>query len=345
MAQSLVFTDTSLPPAEAVSLRQVRIPEYGPTQLLVKMLAAPINPLDLAVLRGKYPVKPQNLIGNEMIPGSDGTARVIGVGETVGGFEIGDVVIIRCHCLGTWRTHAVLEASDVFKVPRNIDPCLASIFRMGIMPAYFQLRDYHPLHPGDWIIQNAATSTVAHFVCQFAQLWGVKVISVIRNRPDANAVKKSLQTNGANLVLTEEELGTAEALKGMKIVMAIDSVSGPISAKMASVLSSGSTFLTTGFLGADDNIHNIDYKKIGWAKDITFKALRLTKVLETRSTAQQEAMIAWFAESIQQGQLKPPLLECVRWESGDKDLEGRLKDAIGLFDAPIGRKKVLVFDG
>ena len=70
--------------------------------LVVRFLAAPVNPVDLLVLAGKYPVKPRFRIGNSSIAGYDGIAEVVWVGSAASSFfRVGDRVLPRAHGFGT----------------------------------------------------------------------------------------------------------------------------------------------------------------------------------------------------------------------------------------------------
>ena len=55
MAYTLVFSHASEHPAENLHLFRHDIANPGPTEVLVKMLAAPVNPLDLMVLKRQIP--------------------------------------------------------------------------------------------------------------------------------------------------------------------------------------------------------------------------------------------------------------------------------------------------
>ncbi|KAK2753733.1 putative secondary metabolism biosynthetic enzyme [Onygenales sp. PD_40] len=364
MAQSLAFNDAASDPIESIQLVNVPLPPCGPKQVLVRLLSAPVNPLDIAVIQGKYPVKPQNSITSELgetlkIPGSDGAARVTQVGDAVTNISVGDIVILKRHCRGSFRTHAAFEQDDVLKVPDDIDVRLASILRMGVAPAYFQLTDYHPLVPGDWVIQTAATGTIPHFVCQFAQFFGVNIISVIRRRSqddDPESVKRSLKTFGASLVLTEDELDTTTELDGKRICLAIDSVSNEtLTTKLLSKLAPGSTYLTVGFLGrtlgpaahgSQSSNPLPDFGFIAWQRNITLKGFRLTISLEKRTPEQQTALLSWFSDLVCRGLLKLPALEYVRWNPLEEGLEAKLRSAISQTQRPqLGqKKKIFVFD-
>ncbi|KAK5998070.1 Nuclear receptor-binding factor 1-like protein [Cladobotryum mycophilum] len=353
MSETLVFSYGSPNPVEGLHLRSAPLPECGPEQVVVQFLASPINPLDFLVLYAKYPAKPQNTIEGEdgkqlAIPGSDGAGRIIQAGPAVRNLSVGDVVILRSHCRGTWRTHAVFEEGDLIRVPNTIDARLASILRMGVAPAHFLLREYHTIEPGEWIMQNAATGTISHFVGQLAQIYGIKVISIIRDRSTADELertKRSLRSHGASLVLTEEELRTTTELRSKRIVMAIDSVSDDTLARdMAAHLVPGATFITAGFLGVASR-PEVNLRQFLWTRNITLKPFRLSDCLSKRDPQQQASLFEWFADLLKRGSLKAPSLEYIHWKQGEEGLERKLQEAITKHDQGEAgqRKKILVF--
>lgn len=58
IASRLVFREFG-EPADVVSIEKIRLPDLGQDDVLVKVLAAPINPADINTIQGRYPVKPQ----------------------------------------------------------------------------------------------------------------------------------------------------------------------------------------------------------------------------------------------------------------------------------------------
>ncbi|RAO69470.1 uncharacterized protein BHQ10_005482 [Talaromyces amestolkiae] len=353
MAEALAFTVGCSKPITSLHLVKSTLAECGPRQVLVKFLAVPINPLDFVVIEGKYPVKLQSCYKNEAgetlaIPGSDGAARIIQTGSAVNQLDVGDIVVLRTHCRGTWRTHAVIEEDDLIRIPSTLDSRLGCLLRMGVAPAYFLLREYHGLEPGDWIIQNAATGTISHFVCQLAPLFGVRVISIIRNRSSAEELertKRSLRSHGASLVLTEDELGTNTALEGKNIALAVDSVcDDALTCKMATCLIPGATLLTVGFLGAATARSNPQLRQFLWQKNIALKAFRLSDCLGKRNLSQQTAMFEWFGDLFARGFLNSPALEYVQWgKSSEKQLQNAIWKQTQI---SVGQPKiVLVYEG
>ncbi|MGB9276569.1 MAG: alcohol dehydrogenase catalytic domain-containing protein, partial [Terrimicrobiaceae bacterium] len=83
-------------PADVLRVRESAPPQPGEGELLVEMVAAPVNPADLNVIEGKYgelPVLPA-VIGNE------GVGRVAALGPKVKDFSEGDLVLPMRR--GTW---------------------------------------------------------------------------------------------------------------------------------------------------------------------------------------------------------------------------------------------------
>ena len=218
--QTIRAQSVTISPDEPSGIR-ISEHELAPLQpglVKVRFHAAPISPLDIAVIEGGYPVKPAHSVAGLPIPGYDGVAEVIEVYDTdpqtdnkAAGdvpLAVGDVVIPSRHGLGTWRTHAVLERAWVDRIERPLDLRFAAVLKGAAMPAFFLLEDVVKLQPGDWLVQNAGTSAIAQYVVQLARLRGVRSISVVRDRPAAELedVRAKLKAVGADEVLTETEL-------------------------------------------------------------------------------------------------------------------------------------------
>lgn len=78
------------------------------------------------------------------------------------------------------------------------------------------LKDFVDLGPGDWFIQNAANSGVGRAAIQFARIWGLKSINIIRAREGMEELKKELEELGADEVVTEEDIASEEFRETLK---------------------------------------------------------------------------------------------------------------------------------
>lgn len=318
MSQALTFSHVSDQPGQYLHAKQYETPSPGKNEVLVRMLMAPINPLDVMVLAGKYPVKPANHVGDDAIPGYDGVAEILQCGEGVEELKIGEWVIPKQHGLGTWRTHAVFQEDSLLKVSSAVDPKFAATLRMCVAPAYLLLEDMKQLKPGDWIIQNAASGIVAQMVSQFARLKGVQTISIIRDRADPQSSeerKRQLLHLGADLVLTESELAASEPLsKSRRITLALDSVFGAQAAILAGNLSPNGLFVNYGSLGGGSGSFGLSQDLLFW-KQLTFRNFRLSACMGTRSEAEIRDMMVWFVNLFEKGALKAADVDTVLWHS------------------------------
>ncbi|KAG8156484.1 hypothetical protein KVR01_013588 [Diaporthe batatas] len=157
--------------------------DLAPGHVLISFQLSPINPQDLMVIAGLYPVKPLFSHDGEGIMGYDGVAKVEAIAARPasedhhdhgdGDLHPGDLVVPRRHGLGTWRRLAVVKADDLIRLGPGTDLLGASLLRMVFLPAYLMVEDVCPLKPGDWVVQNAASGAMARLVSQFARLKGV----------------------------------------------------------------------------------------------------------------------------------------------------------------------------
>lgn len=337
MPTALTFGQLSEEPTEFLKLQQYTMPNPGPQEVLIRMLASPINPQDIMVLAGKYPVKPHHNQEGEAIPGYDGVGEILRLGEEVSSLSVGQWVIPKQHGQGTWRSHAVVHEDSLISVSYGIDVKFAAMLKMCVTPAYLLLEDMRRLRPGDWILQNAASGMIGKMVVQFAHVKGLRSINVVRDREDEQAtakMKATLSELGADLVLTETEVSELKKplSSGRRIMLGLDAVFGASGAKLAAHLSSDATYVNYGSLGASSSTFELTQEMIFW-KQITFKNFRLSTCLNARSGEEIADMIDWFVKLSESGLLRAGDVDLVYWnvcdvEASREDEEVRLKGAV-----------------
>ncbi|XP_050839371.1 enoyl-[acyl-carrier-protein] reductase, mitochondrial isoform X2 [Serinus canaria] len=192
--------------AAVVQLKDLEVPKLGDCDVHVKMLAAPINPADINMIQGTYPLlSPLPAVG-----GNEGVGEVLEVGRHVTALKPGDWVIPADAGLGTWRTRGVFPEKMLLKVPSDIPMLCAATLSVNPCTAFRLLADFESLAPGDSVIQNAANSGVGQAVIQIARASGIKTINVVRDRPDLPKLVERLMALGADHVITEEMLRKPE---------------------------------------------------------------------------------------------------------------------------------------
>lgn len=233
-------------PSQVIQLETLKLPVLEAKSVLVKMLAAPINPADINMIQGTYAILPDF----PAVGGNEGVGQVLEVGSQVQTVKVGDWVIPRDAGLGTWRTAAVFSEDDLVTVPSDIS--LLSAASLGVNPctAFRMLSDFESLMPGDTVIQNAANSGVGQAVIQIAAAKGIHTISVVRDRPDLQQLTDRLKAMGATYVIKEETLRKPEMKDIFKVCsrpkLALNGVGGKSATELLRHLQTGRTMVTYG---------------------------------------------------------------------------------------------------
>ncbi|MGI4748423.1 MAG: zinc-dependent alcohol dehydrogenase family protein [Janthinobacterium lividum] len=254
----------------AVVLEHVQIPEPsapGPSEVLIAMEFAPVDPSDLLMVRGLMPLKPEL----PSIIGTEGVGRVLAVGANVDNVKVGDRVLPPLFSL-TWRERLVTPASGLFALPTKADVQQLSMLRVNPPTAALIMSEYIALNPGDWIIQNAANSGVGRSAIAIAKARGFKTINFVR-RPDSIA---ELEAAGGDLVLVDGP-GAAERVaatvgKGL-VRLGLDGISGEATGRLASFLSPGGTLVGYALMSGD-LIAKVGMLDLLW-KDISLRGFSL----------------------------------------------------------------------
>lgn len=226
-------------PSDSLTSGEVALPPPGPEEIVLDMLAAPINPADLNVIEGTYGDLPElpATIGNE------GVGRVSSLGLGVTGLEPGQLVLPMS--FGTWCSQMIVQAASVIPLPDGLDTQQAAMLTVNPATAWRMLHDFVRLAPGDWVVQNAANSGVGRSVIQIARALGWKTLNVVRRA----SLVEELTAAGGTIVVTEEcdlrkELKTL--CGGARPKLALNAVGGPSALNIANALATGGTMVTFG---------------------------------------------------------------------------------------------------
>ncbi|KFR14890.1 hypothetical protein N306_00788, partial [Opisthocomus hoazin] len=223
-------------------LKDLEVAELGDSDVHVKRLAAPINPADINMIQGTYPIlSPLPAVG-----GSEGVGEVLEVGRCVTALKPGDWVIPASaglgECVPRHPRHRWTPARRPVRCAAtlSVNPCTA----------YRMLADFEALAPGDSVIQNAANSGVGQAVIQIAKASGIKTINVVRDRPDLSKLVERLMALGADHVVTEEMLRKPEMKDVFKSIpkprLALNCVGGKSTTEMLRHLQPKGTMVTYG---------------------------------------------------------------------------------------------------
>ena len=181
-------------PADVVECIEVAEPATpGAGEVLIEILAGPINPAELLLIEGRYASRPE-------LPaplGIEGVGRVLQAGAGVTDLAAGDLVMSLPR--NNWAERLLLPRDQLIKLPPDIDLQQAAMLKVNPATALKMLEDYVSLQPGDWLIQNAANSGVGSCLIALARARGVRTVNVVRRE----SLLEPLRAQGADLVLVD----------------------------------------------------------------------------------------------------------------------------------------------
>jgi NADPH:quinone reductase-like Zn-dependent oxidoreductase len=187
-------------PADVLHVRDVPMPEPGPGEVRVRMIASPVNPSDLLVVRGLYGVLPTP----PATPGFEGVGVVDKVGpglNLLGRVVAGKRVAVINSKGGNWAEYAVIPARQARPFPDDIpDEQVASCF---VNPATVLAMVRHVLAvpKGEWLLQSAAGSALGRMIIKLGRHDGFKTLNVVRRREAVDELKAL----GADHVIVSSE--------------------------------------------------------------------------------------------------------------------------------------------
>src|SRR6266581_3283290 len=156
---------------EVLRLEEVPTPRPGPGQVLVRMHAIGVNPVDTYIRAGTYAYKP----ALPYTPGNDGAGVVEQVGPDVNQFKPGDGVYTAGSVSGTYAEFALCRAEQVHPLPENISFAQGAAMGTPYATAYRGLLQRADAKPGETVLVHGASGGVGTAAVQLARARGLRV--------------------------------------------------------------------------------------------------------------------------------------------------------------------------
>lgn len=161
---------------EVLELVDVATPEPGAGEVRVAVAAIGVNPLDVAVREGWYP-----MIGEPPFTlGWDVAGTVDAVGEGVTSLAVGDRVFGMPALPGAGNTYAeqvVVRADELVRTPDDLDDQRAAALGLVAYTAHRAIVEIADLQPGQRVLVQAAGGGVGHIAVQLAKALGAEVVA------------------------------------------------------------------------------------------------------------------------------------------------------------------------
>jgi len=157
---------------DVLHLEEVADLHPEPGQVKVRVQAAGVNPVDVYIRSGMYPVKPPL----PYTPGSDAAGVVEEIGERVSSVKVGDRVYTAGTLSGAYAEQALCDESQVHKLPDAITFAQGAGVNVPYATAYRAL--FYRAHalPGEAVLVHGASGGVGIASVQIARAHGLTVI-------------------------------------------------------------------------------------------------------------------------------------------------------------------------
>ncbi|BBY28573.1 NADP-dependent oxidoreductase [Mycolicibacterium sediminis] len=228
---------------DGVRAADVAPPTAGSGDVIVKVGAVSVNPLDSMVRDGEF----KQLLKYEppFVLGHDVAGVVTHVGADVRGFAIGDAVFARPRDLriGTFAEYIAIDEDDVALKPSTMSVQEAAAVPLVALAAWQMLVERADIQPGQKVLVHGGTGGLGSTVIQLAKHLGARVATT------ASGSKAHLARDlGADVVIDYRTEDFGERLSGYDLV--VDSRGGETLLRSLAVLKPGG--LALGVTGPPD---------------------------------------------------------------------------------------------
>jgi 2-desacetyl-2-hydroxyethyl bacteriochlorophyllide A dehydrogenase len=162
-------------PAEVMQLAERPIPEPGKDEVLVKIEAAALNPIDYVIRSGHmWPVTGFRF---PKIPGSDFAGGIKKIGAEVINFQIGELVYGFSPTVlgGACAEYVVVKAKAIAPMPAGLNFQEAAALPLAALTAMQAMRDLAQMQAGQSVFLHGASGGVGQLAIQIAKVMGLKV--------------------------------------------------------------------------------------------------------------------------------------------------------------------------
>jgi NADPH2:quinone reductase len=287
-------------PPERLRVAEMPAPRPGAGEVLVEVHMAPVNYVDLLVVRGSY----QFLPARPFIPGKGPAGMVTALGSDVDALQVGERVLAMAE-EGSYAEFVALRADQCYRLPAHMTFVEAASLSLVYDTAWFALRERARLVPGETVLVLGASGGVGQAAVQLARAMGARVLAGIP-RPEKAAAARA---NGADAVIDLSRKNLPEALReevwaateGRGADVILDPLGGDVFGAAMRALAWCGRLVVIGFAAGHIPALKANYLLL---KNIEVSGLQVSDYRKRRP-AQMASCFAEIFEFYKQGRIKP----------------------------------------
>ncbi len=222
---------------ETLQVKKIERPEPAADEVLIKVRAASVNPVDYKIRAGHYPpVKATDL---PKVLGRDVAGVVVGRGADVTEFHEGDEVFVMLDAgHGGYAEYVVVKADLCAPKPATLDYAEAAAVPLAAITAWQGLFDHGHLESGQRVLIHGGAGGVGHFAIQLAKAHGARVSTTV-----AAEDKDFVRSLGADQAIDYRGERFEDLVSDVDLVF--DLVAGDTQERSWAVLKDGGTMVST----------------------------------------------------------------------------------------------------
>jgi NADPH:quinone reductase-like Zn-dependent oxidoreductase len=223
---------------QVLTLKEVPSPQTAAGEVLVRVHAAGVNPLDWKVRAGHVKAWLQHRL--PLIPGWDVSGVVEAVGSGVRAFKVGDAVygMLDFTHNGAYAEYVATRTRNLAPKPGSIDHVHAAAVPLAALTAWQALFNVARLTLGQTVLIHGAAGGVGHFAVQFAKWKGARVIGTASSGNEG-----FLRELGADEVIDYRTRPFEEVVHDVDVVF--DPIGGDTQERSWKVLKKGGVLVAT----------------------------------------------------------------------------------------------------
>ena len=233
-------------PGEKPKIDSLPLPNPGNNQVLVKIAYAPMNPADIAAMKGFTFSKL-----NSHLIGAEGSGIVVALGENLKTpFNIGQKVHVKGP--GTMGQYVLADSSSIWPVQGDLSlEQAAAHFSPGVV-VYMSILADKGGHKA--AIHTVGSSAIGRSFIRYFKEKGIKTINIVRKEEFIQELKDEGADYVLNSTAPDFEAQLKEIAEKEQATVAFDAIGGDFSGKVVAAQPSGSTCYVYGALGGSTQI-------------------------------------------------------------------------------------------
>jgi NADPH:quinone reductase-like Zn-dependent oxidoreductase len=222
---------------EVLKYEDVPRPEPKEDQILVRVIAAGVNPVDGMIRSGMFAKYGKDVF--PIIPGADIAGVVEKIGSKVTKFKAGDAVFayVSLKGGGAYAEYALATEKDTAAKPKSLTYVEAAAVPIVALTAWQALIDTAKLSPGQTVLIHGGSGGVGSFAIQIAKARGAKVIATA-----STANQDLLKQLGADVAIDYTKQKFEDIAKDVDVVL--DSVGKDTLARSYGVVKKGGVIVS-----------------------------------------------------------------------------------------------------